>query len=289
METYVTSDAHGHLRALDRVLERVQPGAQDTLYVLGDMVDRGPDPVGVLQLVRSLPNTVVLAGNHEAMMLEGVRASSDFGRGDWLMNGGFTTSEQLERLSAAQMEDLLAWVERLPTFAVAQVREQRASMLAGECRAFLLAHAGIDAYRLRVSLAKAGVAPRACGGYGHVSAKQLAEAMDEQSVIDLQWIRSGFWDDPTGLVGRDGRGPVVVAGHTPSITLWRFAAQMGGRGVDEHDRGVMVEVGATRDTGGVPDRLCVDCSAAVGCPNGRVGIMRLEDRRVWYADIEAGE
>ena len=91
-------------------------------------------------------------------MLEGVRASSDFGRGDWLMNGGFTTSEQLERLSAAQMEDLLAWVERLPTFAVAQVREQRASMLAGECRAFLLAHAGIDAYRLRVSLAKAGVA-----------------------------------------------------------------------------------------------------------------------------------
>ena len=46
METYVTSDAHGHLRALDRVLERVQPGAQDTLYVLGDMVDRGPRPGG---------------------------------------------------------------------------------------------------------------------------------------------------------------------------------------------------------------------------------------------------
>ncbi len=52
---------------------------------------------------------------------------------------------------------------------------------------------------------------------------------------------------------------------------------------------MMVEVGCSRDTGGVADRVCIDCSAAAGHPSGRVGIMRLEDRRVWLADIEEGE
>ena len=46
MATYVTSDAHGHVRALDRALELAAPGSEDTVFVLGDMVDRGPDPVG---------------------------------------------------------------------------------------------------------------------------------------------------------------------------------------------------------------------------------------------------
>ena len=55
MATYVTSDAHGHVRALDRALELAGPGSGDVVYVLGDMVDRGPDPVGVLRLVRSRP------------------------------------------------------------------------------------------------------------------------------------------------------------------------------------------------------------------------------------------
>ena len=52
MAVYVTSDAHGHVRALDEVLERVSLGASDELYVLGDLIDRGPDPLGVVSLVR---------------------------------------------------------------------------------------------------------------------------------------------------------------------------------------------------------------------------------------------
>ena len=69
MAVYVTSDAHGHVRALDEVLERVSLGAGDELYVLGDLIDRGPDPLGVVSLVRSLPNAHVLLGNHEDLMM----------------------------------------------------------------------------------------------------------------------------------------------------------------------------------------------------------------------------
>ncbi len=102
-------------------------------------------------------------------------------------------------------------------------------------------------------------------------------------------IRREFWSTPTGLVGTSGLGPVVVAGHTPSISMPRFASLMCGSGVDEDLRVVMVEVGCSRDTGGVADRVCIDCSAAAGLPSGRGGMMRLEERRGWRAVVVEGE
>lgn len=289
MATYVTSDAHGHVRALDRALEMARPGTQDTVFVLGDMVDRGPDPLGVITLVRSLPNVHVLMGNHEAMLLETILKGDQLDMMSWHMNGGFVTSEQLDALPRERYAELMDWLAALPTFAVVETDDARPTAAPGARRMHVLCHAGIDASRLRASLAQAGVEPGARGGYAHATAEDLLGAMVSQQVEDLLWIRREFWSNPTGLVGLDGRGPVVVAGHTPSILLGRYARLMCGTGVDENLRGVMVEVGPTRDTGGVADRICIDCSAAAGYPSGRVGVMRLEDRRVWYADINEGE
>ena len=88
MATFVTSDAHGHLRALDRALELAAPGPDDTVYVLGDMVDRGPDPVGVLRLVHGLPRARVLLGNHEDMLLTALATGEQLDLLTWEMNGG---------------------------------------------------------------------------------------------------------------------------------------------------------------------------------------------------------
>ena len=82
MAIYVTSDAHGHVRALDEALSKISLTSDDTLYVLGDMIDRGPDPVGVIKLVRSLPNARVLKGNHEHW--PGSARCRDLGYQRWL-------------------------------------------------------------------------------------------------------------------------------------------------------------------------------------------------------------
>lgn len=289
MATYVISDAHGHLRALDRALNMAQPGSGDSVFVLGDMVDRGPDPLGVIALVRSLSNAQVLMGNHEAMLLETILQGDDLDMMSWHMNGGFVTSGQLDALPREDYVELMDWLGALPSFAVLDLADERRSAAAAARRVHVLCHAGIDAHRLRAQLAEQGVASDDQGGYGDASAEQILDAMMGQRAEDLLWIRRPFWSEPTGLVGRDGRGPVVIAGHTPSVLLGRYARQMCGTGVDEDLRGVMVEVGPSRDTGGVADRMCIDCSAAVGYPSGRVGVIRLEDRRVWLADIEEGE
>lgn len=288
MATYVLSDVHGHLRALDHALEMAQPGAHDTVFVLGDMVDRGPDPLGVINAVRALPNAQVLMGNHEAMLLDTILNGGDLELMSWHMNGGFVTSGQLDAMPHEDYVEVMDWLASLPAFAVLDLADERVSAQAGARRLHLLCHAGIDAPRLRASLANAGVAPDAQGGYGSASPQALLEAMTQQDIEDLLWIREGFWSEPTGLVGRTGCGPVVIAGHTPSMLLGRYARLMCGTGVDDDLRGVMVEVGPSRDTGGVADRVCIDCSAAAGYPTGRVGVMRLEDRRVWLADVDEG-
>ena len=100
MATYVFSDVHGHRAALERVLMRVSPVAGDAIFCLGDMIDRGPDPIGVLRLVRALPGATALIGNHEDLMLDGLRNQNDpIADMNWAINGGAVTAQGLDELA----------------------------------------------------------------------------------------------------------------------------------------------------------------------------------------------
>ena len=125
MAVYVTSDIHGHLRALDRVLEMAQPGAGDRLVFMGDMVDRGPDPIGVLKLARDYPGATVLMGNHEQLLLGAVAGGDEADTLIWQSNGGYVTSCALDGLPAEEAAGLVDWIAGLPAFAVAEVDDSR--------------------------------------------------------------------------------------------------------------------------------------------------------------------
>ena len=56
MATYVTSDIHGEYDLFIRLLEKIQLKDKDTLYVLGDVVDRGPHPIKTLLKLMEMPN-----------------------------------------------------------------------------------------------------------------------------------------------------------------------------------------------------------------------------------------
>ena len=46
---YVMSDIHGQKRRFDSVMRQIGLRAEDTLYVLGDVIDRNPDGIGILE------------------------------------------------------------------------------------------------------------------------------------------------------------------------------------------------------------------------------------------------
>ena len=115
MSTYVFSDVHGHRAPLERVLDRISPSEADLFFCLGDMIDRGPDPVGVLRTVRSLPNVRVLMGNHEDLMISCLENPGDgLAAVNWGLNGGAATSTGLAELSGGEAAELEGWVRGLP-------------------------------------------------------------------------------------------------------------------------------------------------------------------------------
>ncbi len=66
--TIVVGDVHGCRAELERLLSAVRLAPGDRLVFVGDLVARGPDSLGVLEVVRQTGAQVV-RGNHEAKLL----------------------------------------------------------------------------------------------------------------------------------------------------------------------------------------------------------------------------
>ena len=56
MATYVISDIHGQYDMFMDLLEKISLQDSDTLYILGDILDRGPHPVKTLRKLMRMPN-----------------------------------------------------------------------------------------------------------------------------------------------------------------------------------------------------------------------------------------
>lgn len=125
--TYVISDLHGQQRRFDSILDKIQLTAEDTLYVLGDVIDRNPDGIRILRRIMAMPNAKMLLGNHELVMLKALyyidredknapnREELLHKRLDhWYRCGGRVTHEHLKHLRKSLREEIFEWVDALP-------------------------------------------------------------------------------------------------------------------------------------------------------------------------------
>lgn len=262
MATYVFSDVHGHYRTLERLLERVSPAEQDEIWVLGDMVDRGPDPIAVVKLCRDLKNGHVLMGNHEDMLLDYVRdPHDDLATLQWEMNGGYVTRAGLEALPEHERIDMIDWIEGLELGNHVEVGG----------RSYLLVHAGLRPLNFSARSRWTDVTMDALLRY--------------QNTEDLLWMRDEFWGQPTGFVDERGEGPIVIAGHTPVPYVKELADVYDREPRDENGNCRIMHLGATQATGGVADRWAIDCGAAGGALWGSIGMVRLDDGVEFYEPV----
>lgn len=120
---YVMSDLHGCLHAYQAALEAIHFSQEDTLYVLGDVLDRGPAPISILLDMMSRPNVAPILGNHEFMALSVLRrlavaVTEENAEGyltpldlesysSWMANGGNTTVSQFLELEAWEQQMVL--------------------------------------------------------------------------------------------------------------------------------------------------------------------------------------
>ena len=132
MAHYVISDIHGEADRFQKMLELIQFTDKDTLYILGDVIDRGPDGVELLRQIRSTPNMHMILGNHEDMCLRYYSAHAtmiDIQR--WNKNGNFPTVEALDTLTEGERQELLSFMNELPAFLDVTVEDRRFYMVHG--------------------------------------------------------------------------------------------------------------------------------------------------------------
>ena len=72
MRLWTIGDVHGYSLALQKMLDLIEPQPDDTIVMLGNYIDRGPDSRGVIDRLLKLRNEchcITLRGNHEEMLL----------------------------------------------------------------------------------------------------------------------------------------------------------------------------------------------------------------------------
>jgi serine/threonine protein phosphatase 1 len=183
---YAVGDVHGCLEKLAGLHALIaedlvaRPIAEPELVHLGDLVDRGPDSAGVVELlsarspVPGLP-TVNLMGNHELLMLSALSAKDDGPAELWMENGGGAT---LASWNVPHGAVVAAWPRHIPVRHLLFLRDLAITHQVGP---YFFVHAGV----------RPGV------------------ALALQTRMDLLWIREPFLSFAGDL------GAVVVHGHTP--------------------------------------------------------------------------
>jgi serine/threonine protein phosphatase 1 len=200
-QVFAIGDVHGQADLLEAALVEIRGVPRSAtlrrLIFLGDIIDRGPASLRAVELVgeaaelAGVDDVVLLPGNHELMLLDGLDAPMMYIT-DWLDNGGDSVIQEADPGCTARKLVDLAEIARAAVgdAFLHRVRTGPTWHAEGD---LLFVHAGVDPHQdIATFLHK----PRLL-------------AMDDDH---WAWIREPFLDWKKGWNGR-----VIIHGHTPAI------------------------------------------------------------------------
>ena len=198
--TYVMSDLHGMYEEYLKMLEKIKFNENDTLYILGDIIDRGRHGLKILKDVMERKNVTMLLGNHEQMMLEVVTSEEvdtedyEFAMFRWSKNGGAVTAHHFfgntDYMTQAKM---IHYLENCPLFLRITV----------EGKEFYLVHAYPDVRHIADATGEKIITRNSLQKLPLERAKKLEETV--------------LWKRPQAEESFP-EFPHIIFGHTP--TLW---------------------------------------------------------------------
>lgn len=124
---WAISDIHGCYEEYLKLLEKIRFSPSDTLYFLGDAVDRGPEPMKVVLDLAGRNNVVPLLGNHDWLAWQVLsRFGETIAQGRlpigtqqelaqyyfWRKRGGQTTLDSYRQATSAQRQTMLDYFAR---------------------------------------------------------------------------------------------------------------------------------------------------------------------------------
>ena len=115
---YVMSDIHGCHEEYLKMLKLINFNENDTLYIIGDVCDRGKEPMKILNHMAKYENIIPIFGNHDVeaypfLVLENNGEIDSLDRKFlwWMSQGGKTTLDSFRRLNKKEQEAILSYIE----------------------------------------------------------------------------------------------------------------------------------------------------------------------------------
>lgn len=187
--TYCISDIHGCYDKFMELLRKINFKPDDTLYILGDAIDRGKDSIKCIKHIMDASNIHMLMGNHEQMMLDALTNNfiedSSYME-NWLENGGKVVLPAFIKLPEVERMEILEFIANLPYMAEVKIKGQN----------YVLVHAGLNI----IDSSSPGRAT-------------TADILPKQQLDDLIWIREKF------IKNKALPKSITVFGHTPTMMI----------------------------------------------------------------------
>lgn len=122
-KVYACADFHGNWELAEKILNYIK--SDDTLYFLGDAVDRAPDGIKIFQTLINDPRVKFIRGNHEEMMADAipyiakeVEDGGYYGGNGyilWYGNGGEVTAKALRDMNVQDIYAIREVILKMPT------------------------------------------------------------------------------------------------------------------------------------------------------------------------------
>lgn len=256
MSTYVISDIHGQYKAYKKMLREIDFKPEDTLYVLGDAIDRGPNGIKVLMDLMKRKNVEFFVGNHELLMLDALvnmqenrsKQRSDTDDVDlWLdpCNGGKSTYDAYIDLPVSKRKELIQYIQNAWVVKKLTIGKKK----------FHLSHAYTSDKRMGDGLKYAD--------------------MTHSQIWDIVWVniydRAFICKNAAHLF--PNKKTIYVSGHTFTQRL---------DCVDEKGRGIIYH---NKDYHGY-QVYNIDCGMALKNKTSQLACLRLEDEAQFYVPLE---
>lgn len=134
LATYIMSDIHGEYDLYKKMKDKIQFNTQtDTLYIIGDIADRGYDGVRIYKDILEYRKSIfMLRGNHDQMLLDTFKSKRESDRKLWINCGGIETLHSVLHLEIEEREEILKLIEDSPTFIELQVGENKFHLVHGK-------------------------------------------------------------------------------------------------------------------------------------------------------------
>ena len=187
---YAVANLHGSFNKFKKLLKEIKFNDNDVMYVLGDIVDYGDEPIELLCDLSMRYNVIPILGEHDyraarllsaldRMMREDVRPEPEVmaEMAEWMQNGGAKTIEGFRALDDDMKEGVLEYLEDMSLYEEVSVKGKD----------YILVHAGIAEY-------------------------------DEKTPLE-DYMPEDFLSEPLDPNSELVKGSTVVVGHTPTYEI----------------------------------------------------------------------